>query len=181
MEGNPHFRKQQFPCSYLQPFPARTRCPAVGVSERKLNRRRAVKCNVSAMPNQHGLCQDQLGTAAGQPKICYNPEQRKGRQQQQKNFNGIKARVHNLPAFVNHAAARNSCWVKSAHGNQSDLSVKLPSGVSSGTDGVSPLPSDVGMPRQAWKEVAHTLQGAASRGQIFLIFHHSLGISINKG
>lgn len=108
-------------------------------------------------------------------------EQRKGLQQQQKNSNGIKARVHNLPAFVNHAAARNSCWVKSAHGNQSDLSVKLPSGVSSGTDGVSPLPSDVGMPRQAWKEVAHTLQGAASRGQIFLIFHHSLGISINKG
>lgn len=108
-------------------------------------------------------------------------EQRKGLQQQQKNSNGIKARVYNLPAFVNHAAARNSCWVKSAHGNQSDLSVKLPSGVSSGTDGVSPLPSDVGMPRQAWKEVAHTLQGAASRGQIFLIFHHSLGISINKG
>lgn len=74
VEGNPRFGKQQFPCSYLQPFPARTRCPAVGASERKLNRRRAVKCNVSAMPNQHGLCQDQLGTAAGQPKICYNPE-----------------------------------------------------------------------------------------------------------
>lgn len=49
-------------------------CPATGVSKRKLNRRRAVKCNVLAMPNQHGLCQDQLGTAVGQPKICYNPE-----------------------------------------------------------------------------------------------------------
>lgn len=68
VKGNPHFGKQQCPYSYLQPF------PGVGVSKRKLNRRRAVKWNVLAMPKQHGLCQDQLGTAVGQPKICYNPE-----------------------------------------------------------------------------------------------------------
>lgn len=74
VEGNPRFGKQQCPYSNLQPFPACTRCPATGVSKRKLNRRRAVKCNVLAVPNQHGLCQDQLGTAVGQPKICYNPE-----------------------------------------------------------------------------------------------------------
>lgn len=50
---------------YLQPSPAWTRCPAAGVSERKLNRRRAVECNVLAMPNQHGLCRGQLGTPVG--------------------------------------------------------------------------------------------------------------------
>lgn len=74
VEGNPRFGKQQCPYSYLQPFPACTPCPAAGVSKRKLNRRRAVKCNVLAMPNQHGLGQDRLQTAGGQPKICYNPE-----------------------------------------------------------------------------------------------------------
>lgn len=41
----------------------------------------------------------------------------------------IKASVHNSLTFVNHDTASNSCWVKSAHGNQCDLSVKLHSGV----------------------------------------------------
>lgn len=72
--GKSSFWKEQYPYSHLQPFPACSRCPAAGVSKRKLNRRRAVKCNVLAMPKEHGLCQDQLGTAVGQPKICYNPE-----------------------------------------------------------------------------------------------------------
>jgi len=67
------FGKQRCPTSYLQPSAASTRCPAVGGSERKLHRRRAVDCNVLAMPNWHGLCQGQLGTAVGQPKIGYNP------------------------------------------------------------------------------------------------------------
>ena len=33
--------------------------------------------------------------------------------------------MDNTLTFVNHNTARNSCWVKPAHENQCDLSVKL--------------------------------------------------------
>lgn len=56
------------------PPAACTRCPAAGLGKRKLNGKMAVECNVLAMPNQHMLCQGRLGTAVGQPKICYIPK-----------------------------------------------------------------------------------------------------------
>lgn len=74
VEGNPRFGKQRRPTSYLQPSPACTRCPAAGVSERKSNRKRAGECNMLAMPNRRVLCQGQLGTATGKPKIRYIPK-----------------------------------------------------------------------------------------------------------
>lgn len=52
----------------LHPVPCR------GSQQEEIKQERAVKCNVLAMPNQHGLGQDRLQTAVGQPKICYNPE-----------------------------------------------------------------------------------------------------------
>lgn len=68
--------------------------------------------------------------------------------------------MHNALRFVNRDSASNSRWVRSAHGNQRDLGVKLHSGVLLRHQGMSPLPRDVGMPKPALKEVAEILQAA---------------------
>lgn len=70
VKGNALFGKPPYPSPYLQPSPASWR----GICKRKLNRKGAVKCNALAARRWWMVCQSQLGTVVGQPKMCYSPK-----------------------------------------------------------------------------------------------------------